>query len=67
MLLIVLDLAAEPHERTYRTVNSDNVRKVAKSIHSLYEWTDYATLEAVIWNGYQKGLKELVIEVPVKK
>lgn len=66
MLLIVLDLEGDGQERIFRTVNRDNIRKVAKSIHALYEWTDYPSLEGTIWNGYNKGLKELTITVPRK-
>jgi len=64
MLLIVSDSAGEGPERIYRTVNSHNIKKVAKSIHSLYPWSDYPSLEGCIFNAYAKGKKELELEVP---
>jgi hypothetical protein len=60
MLLIVY----KNNEPLFRTVNRDNIRKVAKSIHSHFPEVNYPILEAIIWNGIQKDLKKLHLNWP---
>lgn len=56
MLLVVFNKDSEP---LFRTVTRENIRKVAKSIHSHFPESNYPVLEAIIWNAVQKDLKEL--------
>ena len=49
----------------YRNVTRTNLRKMAKSIHSQFEYTDYPSLEGVIWNAFQKDMTVLILNPPV--
>lgn len=50
----------------YRNVLRSNLRKQAKSIHSQFNYTDYASLEGVIFNALQKDMTVLVLDPPIQ-
>lgn len=51
----------------YRNVLRGNMRKMARSIHSQFQYTDYPSLEGVIFNALQKELNVLVLNPPTTK
>lgn len=49
----------------FRTVNRNNIRKVAKSIHAHFPDSNYPALEGIIFNAYVKGKNELELNGPI--
>lgn len=49
----------------YRNITRHNLRKMAKSIHIHFKYSDYPSLEGVIWNAFQKDQTLLVLNPPV--